>query len=210
MKLSYFDIYGRAESIRMLLSHAKVEYENATVNGEQVAALKAEGALEFGQVPLFEKDGKRYAQSWSILRFVGSQYGYYPTDAELAYRIDSSIDGVEAFLVQYFRAVFERDAEKKQTLLDDFLKFLPKYLNAFTDRLNANESQLHAVGTSFTIADFAIAAAAFNVLNNEAAPFYAQTSEVAKKEDYPVLYAYITNLGSELQGHLTSRPVRPY
>jgi hypothetical protein len=36
MKLYYFDIYGRAESIRMLLSHAKVEYENVLINGEKL------------------------------------------------------------------------------------------------------------------------------------------------------------------------------
>jgi glutathione S-transferase len=52
MKLFYFDIYGRAESIRFLLSHAKVEYENVLINGEVLKELKESGKLEFGQVPM--------------------------------------------------------------------------------------------------------------------------------------------------------------
>ena len=57
-KLYYFDIYGRAEAIRMLLTHAKVEFEDHRINGEQLGELKAEGKLEFGQIPMLEHDGK--------------------------------------------------------------------------------------------------------------------------------------------------------
>ena len=59
MKLYYFDTYGRAESIRCLLSHAKVEYENVNV-GPIIADLRESGKLEFGQVPMLETaDGDR-------------------------------------------------------------------------------------------------------------------------------------------------------
>ena len=66
MKLYYFDIYGRAESIRFLAAHAKVEIETVLVsnevvpceNGESMAVLKESGKLEFGQVPMLEVEGK--------------------------------------------------------------------------------------------------------------------------------------------------------
>ena len=54
MKIYYYDIFGRAESIRMILSHAKVHLEEVKINGEKLADMKVFGVLEFGQVPLLE------------------------------------------------------------------------------------------------------------------------------------------------------------
>ena len=61
MKLYYFDIYGKAEAIRMLLNHAKVEFEDCRISKEEFAKMKEEGKLEFGQLPVVEHDGKFYA-----------------------------------------------------------------------------------------------------------------------------------------------------
>ena len=107
MKLYYFDIYGRAESIRFLLSHAKVEYENINCGGDIMKELKESGKLEFGQVPMLETDGKRFVQSWAILRYLGRTYGYYPETPELAWKIDSTIDAVEDYLGAYYKFNFE-------------------------------------------------------------------------------------------------------
>jgi len=61
IKLYYFDIYGRAEPIRMLLWHAKIEYEDVRIGPSELAGLKADGKLEFGQVPVIEHDGKFFS-----------------------------------------------------------------------------------------------------------------------------------------------------
>ena len=71
MKLYYFDVYARAEPLRMALSYAKVDYEDIRVTREQFAKMKEEGKLEFGQLPVIEKDGKFFGQSSSLLRFIG-------------------------------------------------------------------------------------------------------------------------------------------
>ena len=72
MKLYYFDIYGRAEFIRMLLKHAKQPYEDVIVTHDSIKDLKTQGLLEFGQVPMLTTtDGKNISQSWSILRYLG-------------------------------------------------------------------------------------------------------------------------------------------
>ena len=94
MKLHYFGGYGRGEQIRMLLSHAKVPYENVEYTHETLDEFKKTGNLEFGQVPVLEYEGKFYAQSVSILRFLGKKYGYYPEDAHYAWRVDSTIDSL--------------------------------------------------------------------------------------------------------------------
>ena len=60
IKVHYFDIYGRAEPIRMLLAHKKVEFEDHRFAREDWPKLKEELNLEFGQVPMIEVDGKAY------------------------------------------------------------------------------------------------------------------------------------------------------
>ena len=56
MKLYYFDLYGRAEAIRMLLHKANVQFEDIRMTKDQIEGLKAEGKLEYGQVPMLELD----------------------------------------------------------------------------------------------------------------------------------------------------------
>lgn len=60
MKLYYFDIFGRGEPIRMLLWHAKVEYEDIRVPMGSLAKFKEENSsvtFEFGQLPVVEREG---------------------------------------------------------------------------------------------------------------------------------------------------------
>ena len=123
LKLYYFDIYGRAESIRFLLSHGKIPYENVNVgNDNLLATLKDSGKLEFGQVPMLETtEGKRYVQSWAILRYLGRIYGYYPNDNLLAWKIDSTIDAAEDYFSSYFKFNFESNEEKKAAFKESFL-----------------------------------------------------------------------------------------
>jgi hypothetical protein len=40
MKLYYFNIYGRAESIRALLHHSKIQFEDIKVEGHSWLELK--------------------------------------------------------------------------------------------------------------------------------------------------------------------------
>ena len=210
-KLYYFDIYARAEPIRMLLTHAKHEFEDVRINGEKLGELKAEGKLEFGQVPMLEHDGKHLVQTWAILRYLGKTLGYYPEDWESAWKVDSTCDAVEDFFGKYFKAVFEKDEDKKKTLTNDFLTWLPTWIAIIQKRIATNEDPHYLVGNKRTIADFALAAIAFDIVNNEANPHYAEIAPLTKKEDYPVLTTYLTKLHEELKDYIAARPTpRPY
>ena len=62
MKLYYFDLFARAEQIRMLLWHAKAEFKDVRLSEAEFGKLKGEGkTLEFGQVPILEIEGKKYS-----------------------------------------------------------------------------------------------------------------------------------------------------
>jgi glutathione S-transferase len=98
MKLTYFDVYGKAEPIRLLLNHAGVEFEDIRLTGAEFGAIKGDKTkLPYGTLPVLEKDGKVYAQSVAILRMLGATHGYYPEDAESRYQVDQLIDLIDDF-----------------------------------------------------------------------------------------------------------------
>ena len=204
MKLHYFDIYARAEPIRFLLSHAKVEYEDVLVPGWDLSELRAQGKLEFNQVPVLEKDGKLFSQSWAILRYLGRTYGYYPESSpETAYTIDSTIDAIEDFLTAFFRFNFEPNADKKAVFKENLLKMAPIWVAAIEKRLEKSGGK-YIAGDKITIADFALAAVAFDNLLNEANPLYAETLPFIK--DHETLKKYSAGLKEEFSAYLASRP----
>ena len=60
-QLIYFDVYGKAEAIRMMLHHAKVKFEDVRLTSEQFQSRKAAGEFPAGQLPVWvADDGKMY------------------------------------------------------------------------------------------------------------------------------------------------------
>ena len=118
MKLYYFDIYGRAEPLRILLWHAKAEFEDVRIKGEEWPKLRADNPekFEFGQLPMLEVDGVFLSQSNSLLRYLGKRFGYYPIGAYESWQADSIIDSIADLLANIIKAMSESDPEKKKEL----------------------------------------------------------------------------------------------
>ena len=58
MTLVYFDLYGRAEPVRMALWKAGVDYEDKRVSGDSWAEFKASDKCVYGSIPvLILEDG---------------------------------------------------------------------------------------------------------------------------------------------------------
>ena len=80
-KLYYFDLGGRAEAIRMLLHHAKVQFEDVRLTFPEFGQMKAEGKFPAGQVPVYVDDnGTMYNQTKAILSGLAAQHGYSHAD----------------------------------------------------------------------------------------------------------------------------------
>jgi glutathione S-transferase len=138
MKLYYFEHYGRAEHLRMLLWHAKAPYEDVTFSKEEFATtLKSDSTkYEFGQVPVLEVDGKFLNQSQAILRFLGKKFNYYPAEPEACWRVDSLQDGIEDMIASMVLVNSEIDPEKQKAALGKLLmETLPMMLTVFENRL---------------------------------------------------------------------------
>ena len=94
-KLYYFEVEGRACGIRMMLSHANFQYEDARQTMPQFGQLKSSGALPLGSMPVWEEDGFKMCQSSAILRMLGIRLGYYTEHPMTAWCIDSLVDFME-------------------------------------------------------------------------------------------------------------------
>lgn len=89
--LYYFDAYGRAEPIRLLLSHAGIDFTDKRFKRNEWKDNKS--SMPGKKVPVLELgDGTRIGQSTSILRFLGKKHGYYPEDPLEAHKCDYLLD----------------------------------------------------------------------------------------------------------------------
>lgn len=86
LKLTYFDMTGRGELIRLLFGYGGIPFEDERVTRDAFPGLKP--ALLLGQVPIIDVDGATFAQSMAIARFAAKLAGLYPQDPIAALRAD--------------------------------------------------------------------------------------------------------------------------
>ena len=73
IKIEFFEgVYGDADCIRMLLSHAKIKYEYVGYDVKQYEKLRREKGNEFNEFPKVTVNGKEYGKTIAILRMIGA------------------------------------------------------------------------------------------------------------------------------------------
>ena len=78
-KLYYFAFHVRGSPVRMLLSHAGIEYEDHIIEEEKWDEYSK--IMPNNEVPaLYLGDQELSGKGPSLLRFLGKKYGYYPDD----------------------------------------------------------------------------------------------------------------------------------
>ena len=93
--MTYFEVEGRACSIRLMLSHANFQYEDCRMPFEEFGQKKAQGYFPLGSMPIWEEDGFKMCQSSAILRMMAIRTGYYSDDPMTCWAIDSLVDFAE-------------------------------------------------------------------------------------------------------------------
>lgn len=95
VRLTYFDINGLGEPIRLALVLADMSFTDERLTREQFADVKSQ--LRFGQVPCLTVNGDEYFQSSAILRYIGRAFdssgSLYPSgNLAVAATIDALLD----------------------------------------------------------------------------------------------------------------------
>ncbi|XP_075980038.1 glutathione S-transferase 2-like [Anticarsia gemmatalis] len=116
----YFNVKALGESVRLLLSYGGQEFEDNRVDFEDWAALKEK--TPFGQLPMLVIDGKQYAQSLAICRYLGKKYGVAGDNDEEAFEIDQNVDFLFDLRAKAASVHYEKDPELKAKRHEDFTK----------------------------------------------------------------------------------------
>jgi len=141
-ELLYFNIWGMASKIRLLLADLEIPYVNKVV-GQITPELREEWT--FGQVPILTTpDGEQICQSNAILRYLGNRFMCGGEDETL---VDQVIEGINDWQNVYLKTVY--DHKCSQEAKDHFLKCMTSPLG--TPKINGTRvAQLAQFNKIFT------------------------------------------------------------
>jgi len=155
-KLCYFNVRGRAQSLRYMCADNDIPLE------EQDTAFadwpKIKPTTVFGQLPVLHDGEFQVAQSNAILRYVSRKHGLYgKTDEEKA-KIDMLNDQQEDVRLTYLRLIYQ-EFEKK----DEYVKTIPEKLATLETFLAKNKGgKGYCVGDHVSFVDYTL----FDLLDN--------------------------------------------
>ncbi|OQR84696.1 glutathione S-transferase [Achlya hypogyna] len=150
LKITYFDMPGRAELTRLALFVSDIPFEDERLTGEQFGARKP--SLPFKQLPTLTVNGEVLAQSHPMARYAASLGGLYPAaDPLAAYRIDEILAANQDVLNAMIAAMFTRDLDKKPELIKELVETkLPQMLPCIEARLPTTK---YFLGDKLSLAD---------------------------------------------------------
>ncbi|PXF40465.1 Hematopoietic prostaglandin D synthase [Gracilariopsis chorda] len=154
LKLTYFDLRGRAEPIRLAFLLSDIEYEDDRFSFPQWKEVKPK--TPYGSVPTLTVDGEQMAQSGAILRYVGKLAALYPSDAIAALKVDEVMEtlvDLNNSTYSYRGSDTEQLKAARKKLVDEDI---PRYVGALEKRLETFGGASHAVGNELTVADLVI------------------------------------------------------
>ncbi|XP_028177676.1 glutathione S-transferase-like [Ostrinia furnacalis] len=99
-------------------------------------------ALPYGQLPIYEEDGRVLNQSIAIARYVASQTGLLPTDPWEQAKLDAAVLTIYDLIKKLATFFYAQDPEEKEKLKKQVLEDVDYYYSRF-------EKELHAGGGYF-------------------------------------------------------------
>lgn len=154
--LHYFGGRGRAECIRWMLAATHTPFDNVLLTEpEQMDALRAEGKLLFGQLPLLEIDGRCLIQSGAIVRYLADKHDMQGGNADQRVLCDMIHEAVRDFVAAAISFPFQSREEAVPRCTAAVEKWCPHF-----ERIAlGNEHPAWIVGSSMAYADVLLAEA---------------------------------------------------
>ena len=155
VRVTYFNLYGRAEFIRAMLESKNVAYTNEEITQEDwMGSVKASGRFPFNSMPEVEMNGVKINQSKAAARAVAINYGYYSTDPEIIHAIDALLDFSQETLDAASGYIFDTDKTPEKD--ENWVGVWKKKGDLLENRLKMHGKPFVAGTDSPTLADFSV------------------------------------------------------
>ena len=207
-KLVYFELGGKVEACRMLLTHAGVKYEDKRLSlsdRSEFIRMKESGELPGGQVPVWIEDGRTMNQSGALAIFFAKKYGYYGKDPWAGYEDDWALDNYNDIFVKQFYPLWFKDevsSEEIDSTVERFGKW-NKGVEAKLEKLGSN----FIGGDKPSLGDFVTFSLYSSfVLNENTKVADLRNSLRAEMVATPSVQGWVKRMQEELKDYLASRP----
>uniref|UniRef100_A0A2A4IW80 glutathione transferase n=1 Tax=Heliothis virescens TaxID=7102 RepID=A0A2A4IW80_HELVI len=138
-KLTYFNINGLAEPIRYILHYTKQDFEDVRLEFGNWPDLKLKESLPFGQLPLYEEDGRVLCQSLAIAKYVARGTDLIPSDPWKQAQVESAVYSVLDYWKNVTPVIQEKDPAKQKELIEKiYSETIPYYFSRFSKLLKEN------------------------------------------------------------------------
>eukprot|EP00042_Codosiga_hollandica_P059647 m.920074 g.920074 ORF g.920074 m.920074 type:complete len:417 (-) comp61055_c0_seq1:97-1347(-) len=157
LKLTYFNIPGRAESIRLALKIGRIPFIDERISGADFGAQRAAGRFKNDAVPVLEIDGVQHAQSNALTVYAGSLAGkgLVPADALGKLKVNEVLESIENAGEALSKSLHAQDAAQKLEMRQALISesgALTVWLQRLDRALELNGSG-YFVGPALTVAD---------------------------------------------------------
>jgi len=210
VKLTYFNLHGKAEHIRLILHAGKVEFEDKRIESmEEWGIMKPTTVL--GQVPVLNWDGLELVQSNAIARFVAKKVGLAGSTEEDFVHADMILEHCVDYIKENLKIRFEKDPAMKQKSAETFLsKFVPNWLAGAEKMIKARGGKWYA-GNQLTFGDLAVQHVLFWLTWDKEKGFKGVTGCDARfniLDEYPLVKANYETVKEipELKKYTATRP----
>merc|ERR1712032_800341 len=143
MKITYFDIRGRAETARLVLAYAEVTYEDDRLPfppNEDWSAKKP--SVTLGQLPTLEVGDKTLHQSMAIARYLAKENGLAGANNLEGAQCDEIVDFISDMQNAIYTSHYTKDpAGRDAALKEVFTKTVPEGLLKLETYLNGNNGK---------------------------------------------------------------------
>jgi glutathione S-transferase len=150
--LTYFNVRGKAESIRLLLEDQNIPYKENRYTPEEWKTVKP--TLPFKQLPLYEeRENNIYiVQTQAILRYLGRKHDLYGVTENDRIRCDILQEAILDAREELIKLFADKEFEMKRDRFKN--EFLPNRMERLNTFFEKNRSVEFSVGSKTTYVDY--------------------------------------------------------